>query len=237
MSKIINQDTSRSEITENTNDELRKDDSISPNATYTINDLFHAVSNSDNKLLQTILDTGLSADSRNKFGNAPLYIAAMKGNVEVVTMLVRAKATIDVVSEDENIGTALHAALLNDHLSVAQYLLVKGANVNAADSSGVKPVHIAAGRGNLAMLNLLKECNCDVNVLDNNNDTPAHSAAIGITKGVISGWDAINWLIKNGLDISLINEADNSIEDILDSSQCSYGTEEYTALIEALHPY
>lgn len=64
----------------------------------------------------------------------PLMFAARQGCVECVKILAEAKADISAVDPDGISVTVL--ATINGHYDVADYLVNKGANVNAADKTG-----------------------------------------------------------------------------------------------------
>jgi len=60
--------------------------------------------------------------------------------------LVLAKTLHDVGGyEIEDGNTALHESVRHGDVAIAQYLIAAGANVNATDRSGAKPVDIATG--------------------------------------------------------------------------------------------
>ncbi len=49
----------------------------------------------------------------------------------------------------------LHIAALGDHVDMAEVLLERGADLNAANGAGMNPLHIAAAEGHVAMLRWL----------------------------------------------------------------------------------
>ena len=59
----------------------------------------------------------------------PLYLAAMKGHIEVVKLLLDKGADISVAHADG--WTPLNAAATRGHLEVVKLLLDKGADYNA----------------------------------------------------------------------------------------------------------
>ena len=68
-----------------------------------------------------------SADVQDRaFGERPLHIVAIWGDVESARILIEEGATIDVSGEHG--CTALHEAALQEHIEVVKLLLSKGAD-------------------------------------------------------------------------------------------------------------
>ena len=68
-------------------------------------------------------------DVSTRHGGSPLYLAAVKGNADVVALLLRRGAVVD--RPNTNGITALWAAAAGGHLDVAKRLMDAGAQVNA----------------------------------------------------------------------------------------------------------
>jgi len=68
----------------------------------------------------------------------------------------------------------LHWACLYGHGSVAQLLIERGADINAADNDGRTPLHSACIHGHLSVAQLLIERGADVNRAGNMVWTPLH---------------------------------------------------------------
>jgi outer membrane protein TolC len=60
--------------------------------------------------------------------------------------------------------TPLHAATYRGNYEIVRMLLEKGADINAATSSGMSPLYIAANEGSLEIVKLLVEKGADVNL-------------------------------------------------------------------------
>lgn len=64
-----------------------------------------------------------------------------------------------------------------NNLEVAEYLLERGADVNAQDKGGLIPLHNASSYGHLDIAALLIKYNTAVNATDKWGFTPLHEAA------------------------------------------------------------
>ncbi|EDQ88817.1 uncharacterized protein MONBRDRAFT_37296, partial [Monosiga brevicollis MX1] len=80
---------------------------------------------------------------------------------------------------DENGNTALINAVLAGHIDVVEMLLAFGANVNAQDSQGNTPLHMAAWQERASssdIAELLMKLNADPNIINNSGASPLHHA-------------------------------------------------------------
>ncbi|MGH8613556.1 MAG: ankyrin repeat domain-containing protein [Gammaproteobacteria bacterium] len=92
----------------------------------------------------------------------PLHDAAKAGNLPTVTELVSQNPR-SIGYRDRLGGTALHVAVAFQQKGVAEFLLAKGADVNARMYRyGVTPLHIAAGSGYENITELLLANGADV---------------------------------------------------------------------------
>ena len=103
-------------------------------------------------------------------GSRPLHIAAHLGSLDAISLLVNNGVDINALSGTgatslwyacqgygrESVSNPLRPA-------VVDFLLKKGANPNIADASGITPIHIAASKGELDIVELLIEAGAIVN--------------------------------------------------------------------------
>ncbi|PMP64381.1 ankyrin repeat domain-containing protein [Desulfurella multipotens] len=92
---------------------------------YTADDLFKAVSNSNATLVKKILAQGISPNVKDKNGSTPLMYAAYYGNLEICKILIAHGA--DVNARSVVGGTALGAAKESGNQAVYNFLLQHGA--------------------------------------------------------------------------------------------------------------
>jgi ankyrin repeat protein len=82
-------------------------------------------------------------------GFTPLMFAAQKGGVETARLLIEAGADVNYATREE--GSALVVATAAGHQDFALLLLDNGADPNAKDGWGIRPLHYAVHEGVLIM--------------------------------------------------------------------------------------
>lgn len=102
------------------------------------------------------LASGASTEAPSPDGWRPLHLAAFFGHAAVVALLLASGASPSPLADSAQGNTPLHAALAGRYDDqVVRALLAAGADVNVADAHGVRPVHLAAARGYVAVLEQL----------------------------------------------------------------------------------
>jgi ankyrin repeat protein len=99
--------------------------------------LEHALCKRHRPSVKALLDAGADPNTRNEQG-VPLLLVAVKGNVDLVNMLLTHGA--DVNARDPRLQTALHIAALGRDLECLRILIDHGANINAQTRSGETPL-------------------------------------------------------------------------------------------------
>jgi len=131
---------------------------------------------------------------RNARERTPLHFAATAGHENVIQLLVKLGADLEVM---DSIGsTPLHYAARNGQVDALRALINLGANPDAQDEIGTQPIHAAAFGGNEAAIKLLASQGANVNVRNFKKSTPLHFAA---QRGNTS---AIQGLYDLGADIN-----------------------------------
>jgi uncharacterized protein len=127
--------------------------------------LFDAVTAGDVDGVRRLLAAGADCNQRDGDGATALMLAAHAGNLEMVKFLVGAGA--DVNATDERGWSALTKSVYNADLDrgfadVTQVLMDAGANVEAPIGFGVRPLMLAAGYGETAVVETLLRAGADV---------------------------------------------------------------------------
>lgn len=105
------------------------------------------------KVVKKFLDTSAGINDLY-FAWSALQIAANKGQLEVVKLLVEKGANLNYQHPISK-NTALHLAALSNHPEVVKYLISKGADVNVKLLAGVSILRPLRDSGNTAMVDLL----------------------------------------------------------------------------------
>jgi len=112
----------------------------------------------------------------DKNENTPLHIAAMKGNLKIVEMLLEMGACIDS-KNDQNL-TPLHLAAKHGRSTIVKMLLLKDISiVNDEDDASNTPLHLAALEGHVKVVEILLECGAAVDARNATLWTPLDCTA------------------------------------------------------------
>lgn len=129
----------------------------------------NAVANGDTAKVESLLDQGVSPNSKTDDGKTLLMLAAYLGHTDIVKLLINYGA--DVNAKDQDGKTALMYAAEKNNVEIGKLLLENGADPNAADNNGRTALMYAAARGHLDFAKLLLENGADLNAVDNNGKT------------------------------------------------------------------
>lgn len=112
-------------------------------------DVHSAAEQGDAESVTRLLEEGTPVDSENASGETALYLAAKRGHVAVVELLLERGADINKTIESSfgSEGTALHVAVNWGHIDVVRLFLDSGADPNLVDRQAGPPLHIAIFRG------------------------------------------------------------------------------------------
>ncbi|TPX18333.1 uncharacterized protein E0L32_011782 [Thyridium curvatum] len=101
------------------------------------------------------------------FTNTVLQVAAFRGHVKVVHLLLEHGVDVNAAGSPDNGATALQFALIDEHFDVAELLIKHGADVNAPPASvnGSTCLQIVAQQGNLGWVKKLVRQGAAVNAM------------------------------------------------------------------------
>ena len=130
---------------------------------------------------------------------APLVEVVRQGDTAALRALL--DQGVDVNAREAGGATALHWAVRNDRLDLAELLVAAGADAMAANAFDVTPLSLAAVNGSAEMLTLLLDAGADPNV------TMAGSEAVILTAARTGRVEAVRTLIAHGADVNVAQAA------------------------------
>jgi ankyrin len=148
--------------------------------------LWMAVSLRDWDGVRAALEDGADVDYATPEGrSAVLHVAAMDGSADIVSLLLRRGANVNIVGKfgATPLITAVSSIVSKtpDKIRVVQLLVANGADVRRPDSDGKTPMHWAAIKGNRDVAKLLVDRGAEINALDPFDQTPLDVASDALT--------------------------------------------------------
>ena len=109
--------------------------------------------------------------------SAVFHQAVFEGDTTKVKFILKYGQGIRVNQPNKYGLTALQQACIDGNLSLANFLLERGADLKTVDSNGRSALHLAAERGHLDVVSLLVNSACaDVNARNSNGEKPVDVA-------------------------------------------------------------
>ncbi len=171
--------------------------------------LLEAVTYGRQPIVQLLIEHGADVDQADAQSNTPLMVAAEGGaylpnNVPVLTMLLGAKAKIDL--QDGRGRSALYRAATEGREDAVKLLLEKKADPNLKANDGSTPLLEAVTYNKLGAATVLLDHGGDVNLADANGNTPLMAVAEGSYYPKGQG-EMIALLLKHGAKSEVKNVA------------------------------
>lgn len=95
-------------------------------------------------------------------------LAAFFGHLEAVRTLIAAGANIHAAATNSFKVQAIHAAVASKNIDIVRTVLEAGADPNAAQQQGFRPIHEAGSNGNRALAELLLKYGADATLKGDN---------------------------------------------------------------------
>jgi len=136
-------------------------------------DIVRAIEQNVLEKVKTLISDGVDV-SKVSGCQTPLSAATIKGNIEVIKLLLEANADLEIPDCYGN--TPLQRAAFDNKFDIALLFIQKGANVNTVNYNGETPLLSAAWNGNMELVRLLLDHSAKVNVSNNGGMTPLENA-------------------------------------------------------------
>ena len=148
-------------------------------------------------IIEWLVEHGLDLKKEIKDMNYALRKAAYKGELKAIKYLVNHGADVNggVSGGEEN---PLMKAARYDYIYIAEFLVKKGADLEATNYDGNTPLHFAAYEGKIRMVKFLLEKGANINAKNKTNWNALMQATL---EGFI---DVANFLLEKGSEIDVI---------------------------------
>jgi ankyrin repeat protein len=134
---------------------------------------------------------GIDLNQANLTNETPLMFAALYGLLPEVKILVNQKE----VPVNRSGWTPLHYACTNGHLEIAQFLLDKGAVVDAPSPNETTPLMMAIRAGNIQLVRVLLDRGADIRIRNQQGYSAIDVAELfnqeEIQKGLRARWQKL----------------------------------------------
>jgi ankyrin repeat protein len=118
--------------------------------------LQYAAEEGHEEVVSILLSCGADSSRRGSSGLTALILSSFSGRLDVVQHLLQHMAGRGLDERNHNGRTALWGACLNNHVEVARFLLLAGADPTIADTDEETPRQAAARYGRPACVSLLE---------------------------------------------------------------------------------
>jgi ankyrin repeat protein len=151
----------------------------------------------DRATVRGLLKQGADVNGSQGDGTTALHWAAMKGDAEMVQMLVTAGANLRATTRLGGYAP-LYLAAKGGHSAAVASLVAAGADVNAASATGATPLMIAAASGDTRTVTMLVEGGASIDARDTAKGETALMYAAAFNRA-----DVIRLLLQRGADAHL----------------------------------
>nr|XP_005995582.1 PREDICTED: death-associated protein kinase 1 [Latimeria chalumnae] len=168
---------SRSFLSRSNMSVARSDDTLDEEDSFVMKAIIHAINDDNVPGLQHLLGslTNYDINQANKHGTPPLLIAAGCGNIQILELLIKKGARINI--QDKSGSNAIYWASRHGHVECLKFLNEKKCPLDVKDKSGETALHVAARYGNVDVVQYLCSIGANPNQQDREDETPLHCAA------------------------------------------------------------
>ncbi|MCB1157639.1 MAG: ankyrin repeat domain-containing protein [Leptospiraceae bacterium] len=172
--------------------------------------LHYAAKDGNEELVRYLLNSKAEPDSKDVYDRTPLHEASYTGFLGIVQSLVEKKASINAkdINEKSPLILAAEYAPEEDGLQVMNYLINKGAEINAADRNGRTAMHALSLRTHLKGMDLLIKRKSGVNQQDKQKRSPLFLVTENLSEG--AAVQTATLLLQSGAKPDLSNTEKNT---------------------------
>ncbi|WP_339045322.1 ankyrin repeat domain-containing protein [Candidatus Mesenet endosymbiont of Agriotes lineatus] len=168
-----------------------------------------AVSNNDLHMLEILAAFRANLNIQDDQGNTALFTAILGGSLDMIQTLLKLGAGYNICNIRDNFP--IHLAVERRYLTIINQLCTED-TVNRKNFNGLVPLHLAIRHNSVGIVEKLLLCDhIDINIRDNNGDTPLIMAAKN------DCLEIVRLLLKHGVNPSLKNYAGKMFSDFASS--------------------
>ena len=174
--------------------------------------LIEAIDREDVPRIRFLIDNcESSVNEASDSGLTPLASAVVRGNIDIVQMLLESGANCDSLSFFEG-GNVLHYAVEHELEEIVDELIEKTVSVNERNEKGLTALMIAAEKGNLTIIRKLIQSKCEINAIDRKGLTAVMISLRNYLMGDRSdeAIECIQELIDAKADLSMCDDDGNN---------------------------
>ncbi|NP_001084771.1 death associated protein kinase 1 S homeolog [Xenopus laevis] len=155
----------------------RSDDTLDEEDSFVMKAIIHAINDDNVPGLQHLFGSlsNYDVNQPNKHGTPPLLIAAGCGNIQILELLIKRGAQIDV--QDKAGSNAIYWASRHGHVETLKFLHQNNCSLDIKDKSGETALHVAARYGHVEVIQYLCSIGSHPDIQDKEEETPLHCAA------------------------------------------------------------
>lgn len=116
--------------------------------------------------MERILDEGFNVNTVGEFGVSALHKACSMGRHDIVRLLVRRGANIDLADVAGRTPVHIFSSKGRDYVDAVEFLVDNGASIYKVDLFGRTPLHLALYHSYFRTVKFLVENGADVNIVD-----------------------------------------------------------------------
>lgn len=154
--------------------------------------LYYAICRDNYADISSLILQGANVNTRDMQGNSLVYVAAMKGHIDVLKILIAHSANFEIANT--NGCKPIYAAATCNQLDAVKYLVQIGADLGL---HGYTLLHRAATNNDIILIDLLINRGLDLNIHDELGLTALHYAAQH------ESLDAIKYLVSKGANMNI----------------------------------
>ena len=143
------------------------------------------------QIAEYLIIHGANINAKDNNGNYVIHYASNSDLLQIVKYLIENRK-VDLNTKGYFERTPLHKACENGYLPIVDYLISKGANIEAKDKEGKTPLHYACSNNHSLIVGYLISKGANIEAMDENGRTPLHHASYS------SKIDIVKFLISKG---------------------------------------